>query len=96
MWNKKHAQAVIIPSEREKGTSKFRFGNVIALGEGTDFDKFLFSFINSYSYYDPGNKIENISSKKPKQKTRNQIRIKAADLSILYDKCEEINLLTLK
>ncbi len=96
MWNKKHAQAVIVPCEKKTGTNKFRYGNVVALGEGTNFTKFLFSLINGNCYYDPATNMTNISSKKPKLHQRNPLRIKPIKLPVLYDKCEEINLLTLK
>ena len=97
MWNKKHAQTAYIPCEKnKKHNSLYRYGNVVALGEGTNFDKFLFSLINGNVFYDPGIKLENISSKMPKSKRRSQIRIKAKDIHHLYEKCEEINLLKLK
>ena len=91
MWNKKHAQTVYVPCK--KNDLFYRYGHVVALGEGTNFDKFLFSLINGSIYYDPGIKLENISTQKPKSKKRSQIRIKAKDIPSLYEKCEEINLL---
>ncbi len=94
MWNKKHAQAVYVPSE--KNNLSYRYGHVVALCEGTNFDKFLSSLINGNIYYDPGTKLENISTQKPKSKKRNQIRIKPKDIPSLYEKCEEINLLNFK
>ena len=94
MWNKKHAQAVYVPSE--KNELSYRYGHVVALGEGTNFDKFLSSLINGNIYYDPGIKLENISTQKPKSKKRSQIRIKPKDIPSLYEKCEEINLLNFK
>ena len=97
MWNKKHAQTAYIPCEKNKEhNSLYRYGYVVALGEGTNFDKFLFSLINGDIYYDPGIKLENISSQTPKSKKRSQIRIKAKDIPYLYEKCEEINLLNIK
>jgi hypothetical protein len=82
-WNKKHNQAAFIPSVRQNSPIRqYMYGNLIRLGEGTDFMKFLHAIENNKVYYDPGIKVENISSKKPKSKARNQIRINSKDVGV--------------
>ncbi len=59
------------------------YGNKIILGVGTDFQLFLAQMALGNIVYDPGIKMENISSK-PKIKKRSQFRIKSQHLSSLY------------
>ncbi len=92
-WNRKHAQAAYIPSMCEKDHPRYRYGNLIHLGTGTDFLKFLKAVASGIVYYDPGIKLENASSGKAKTKTRSQFRIKFKDLKGLYDSMEIIDIL---
>ena len=95
-WQKKHAQTVYIPSQKKINIKQFyRYGHIVALCEGTNFNKFLSSFINESVFYDPGISLKNISSSKPKSKKRSQLRTKPNDIPLLYNKCEEVNLLNL-
>ena len=83
-WNRKHNQACYVPSlsetERER---RYKYGNNIILGTGTDFQLFLAQMANGNIYYDPGIKMENVSTK-PKIKKRSQFRIKSQFLPNLY------------
>lgn len=42
--------------------------------------------------HDPGCKVEDASSAKPKAKARNQFRITVNRLNVLYDKIEAVDL----
>jgi hypothetical protein len=88
-WNRKHAKAVYVPSMRRlEPTIQYCYGNIIRLGEGTDFYKFLKAIAAGVVYYDPGIKLENISTQKPISKRRSQFRIKQTDISDLYQSFE--------
>lgn len=92
-WNRKHNQACYVPSISETtGTRKYKYGNQVILGMGTDFQLFLKQLAKGNIYYDPGIKMENISVK-PKIKKRSQFRIKSEYLRNLY-KSSEIVVLT--
>lgn len=92
-WNRKHNQACYVPSLSEKNIErKYKYGNEIILGTGTDFQLFLAQMAIGNIYYDPGIKLENISTK-PKIKKRSQFRIKSGFLPNLYKQNEIINVL---
>ena len=83
-WNRKHNQACYVPSLSETtGERKYKYGNKIILGTGTDFQLFLRQMAVGNIYYDPGIKMENVSIK-PKIKKRSQFRIKSQFLGELY------------
>ena len=83
-WNRKHNQACYVPSLSETETErKYRYGSKIILGSGTDFQLFLSQMALGNIYYDPGIKMESISTK-PKIKKRSQFRIKSKYLPNLY------------
>lgn len=83
-WNRKHDKACYVPSLSEKnGERKYKYGNNIILGIGTDFQLFLSEMAKGNIYYDPGIKLENMSTK-PKIKKRSQFRIKSKYLPELY------------
>lgn len=93
IWNRKHSKAVYVPSERRgnKDNYQFRYSRYVYLGEGTSFSRFLLAFQEGKVYYDPGIKVENISSG-PTAKHRSQFRVKAKDLSVLYNQWEKLDL----
>lgn len=83
-WNRKHNQACYVPSISAKnGERKYKYGHTVILGNGTDFQLFLNQMALGNIYYDPGIKLENLSTK-PKTKRRSQFRIKSQHLSTLY------------
>lgn len=91
-WNRKHAQAAYIPSEKGPGQiPQYRFGHTVALGSGTDFGKFLSAMAKQSIYYDPGIKVENLSTN-PKAKKRSQFRIRPPLIPDLYDDMEMVKL----
>ena len=90
-WNRKHNLACYVPSLSETGPErKYKYGNKILMGTGTDFQLFLKDMDEGKIYYDPGIKMENASSK-PKIKRRSQFRIKSEFLKTLYKSCELID-----
>jgi len=91
-WNRKHNQACYIPSLCDKTDGiKYKYGNNIILGTGTDFQLFLKQMDIGNIYYDPGIKMENVSTN-PKIKKRSQFRIKSQNLSNLYKNNEIVTL----
>lgn len=84
-WKTKHAQAAFVPSEgRRIGDREYRYGRSILLGEGAEFRLFLNAVHEGKVYYDPGIKLEGISSAKPTSKKRSQFRVSSKDLAALY------------
>jgi hypothetical protein len=92
-WNRKHNQACYLPSINNKEKErKYKYGNRAILGMGTDFQLFLKEMAIGHIYYDPGIKMENVSTN-PKIKKRSQFRIKSSNLNNLYKEHEIINLI---
>ncbi len=92
-WNRKHDKACYVPSQSKTiGDRKYKFGNNVILGTGTDFQFFLSQMAIGNIYYDPGIKLENISTK-PKIKKRSQFRIKSRFIPNLYKKNEIVNVI---
>jgi hypothetical protein len=90
-WKKKHAQAIYIPSMCDSSNGKkYSYSPVVKLCEGTDFLKFLKAISLQNIYYDPGIKMENVSTT-PKIKRRSQFRVKIGDLDSLYHKVREVD-----
>ncbi len=97
IWNRKHAQAVYIPSlKRDEPRLQYQYGQVVHLGNGTDFLRFLGALSEGHIYYDPGIKLEKMSSPKPVVKRRSQFRIKFKELGSLYKSFEEVDISTTK
>jgi hypothetical protein len=92
-WNRKHAQAVYVPaiSQRVGELNEYRYGELVRMGEGTDFLRFLKCVAEGTVYYDPGIKVENVSTR-PRSKRRNQFRIKSGEIGALYSKLTVVSL----
>jgi hypothetical protein len=91
-WNRKHNQACYVPSISEKAPErKYQFGDKVILGTGTDFQLFLTEMYLGHVFYDPGIKMENVSTM-PKVKRRSQFRIKSVHLNNLYNTSELVAL----
>jgi hypothetical protein len=92
-WNRKHNKACYVPSLSEKEPAlKYRYGNKVILGNGTDFQLFLNQMSMGNIYYDPGIKLENASGE-GKTKRRSQFRMKSKFINSLYRKNETIDVL---
>ena len=92
-WNRKHDKACYVPSQSISSEDrKYKYGNNVILGTGTDFQLFLYQMALGNIYYDPGIKLENISTN-PKIKKRSQFRIKSKFLPNLYKINEIVNVI---
>lgn len=94
-WKAKHAHAAFVPSQVSKAIERqYRFGRNILLGEGAEFRLLLMAFHEGKVYYDPGIKLEGVSTETSKVKPRSQFRVKSKNLPALYrdsrivDACE--------
>lgn len=93
-WNRKHNQAVYVPSEsRKNGSTYYRYGRRVQLGQGTDFTKLLAAIHAGALYYDPGIKLEMPAGKRPRTKSRSQFRMKSTDLGALYYRWSEMDVI---
>ena len=91
-WNRKHNKAVYIPSQCIQSPERqYWYGNLIRIGNGTDFLKYLQAMAEGKVYYDPGIKLENASTN-PRTKRRSQFRIKSANLPALYHSMDIVDL----
>jgi len=91
-WNRKHDKACYVPSLSQPDDGRnYKYGNNVILGTGTDFQLFLKEMANGHIYYDPGIKLENMSTK-PAIKKRSQFRIKSENLANLYKVNEIVDL----
>jgi hypothetical protein len=95
-WKAKHAHAAFVPSQAVTvGERQYRYGRGIMLGEGAEFRLFLNAVHRGTIYYDPGIKLEGVSTPSPKAKKRSQFRVGSRDIPSLYitsrlvDACEE-------
>lgn len=83
-WKRKHAEAVYVPARsKTESHRQYYFGDMVKLGEGTNFEKFLSGMSERLVIYDPGSRIRHVHSK-PEPKKRNQFRIAVKELSGLY------------
>lgn len=84
-WKAKHAQAAYVPCQQLLAPSRqYRYGRNILLGEGAEFKLLLKAFHEGSVYYDPGIKLEGISTSKPVWKKRSQFRVNSKNLASLY------------
>jgi len=91
-WNRKHNKAVYIPSRCVQSPERrYWYGNLIRIGTGTDFLKYLQAMAEGKVYYDPGIKLENASTT-PRTKQRSQFRIKSSNLPALYHSMDIVDL----
>lgn len=91
-WNRKHRNAVYVPSEhRTEPKNQYRYFNRVLMGEGTDPLYLLDALQAQTIYYDPGIKLVGLNSAKPETKKRSQFRVKLKDLSSLYDSLDEVD-----
>jgi len=87
-WNRKHNQAVYVPSLFRSPPPEYAFGEQIRLCEQTDFFLLLDAIEIGIVYYDPAIKI--VGAESPKR--RSQFRIKEPSITRLYAKHETVNL----
>jgi len=92
-WKKKHSKAAYIPSvasDTADGVRAYHYGKTVRLYEGTNIDRLLGGVAERKVYYDPGIKMEQVSTKGLVKK-RSQFRIKSKDLDSLYDNLDTLD-----
>lgn len=84
-WKVKHARAAFVPAQQRLDPERqYRYGRNILVGEGAEFALLLLAIHEGKVYYDPGIKVEGVSTSSPKSKKRSQFRVSSKDLSTLY------------
>lgn len=84
-WKMKHAHAAFVPAQQRLVPERqYRYGRSILLGEGAEFGLFLEAMEAGKVYYDPGIKVERVSTEKPLTKRRSQFRVSSKDIPMLY------------
>ena len=93
-WKRKHSQAVYVPCLRRSAASgnEYHYGSDVELGIGTDFEMYLSALVQGMVYYDPGIKVENASTERPRVKQRSQFRINHRNIYSLYKKLEFVDI----
>jgi len=93
-WKRKHARAVYIPCIRrtQSGIHEYQYGKDVELGTGTNFEMVLSAMNLGTVYYDPGIKLEDATSGKPKLKRRSQFRVNHKHLDTLYKTFEFVDI----
>lgn len=91
-WARKHAKAVYVPSMSRQTDSKrqYCYGNHLRLARRTDSLRLLAALASRSVYYDPGIKLEDASTPKPKTKRRSQFRIASKTIGVLYEELEMV------
>jgi hypothetical protein len=85
IWNRKHAQAVYVPSlAKQEPVRQYSYGGSVRLAEGTDFTRLIKAVAAGAVYYDPGIKLEGVSTDAPETKRRSQFRVRSSELGQLY------------
>jgi hypothetical protein len=88
-WSRKHAKAVYVPSQCRKGQGRqYHYGHRVRLAQRTDSLRLLRALAKGDVYYDPGIKLENVSSARPVCKRRSQFRIASKSIAALYESVE--------
>lgn len=88
-WSHKHTKAVYVPSNLQKEPMRqYRYGNKVRLAQKTDALRLLKAMAKGAVYYDPGIKLENASTEKPKNKRRSQFRVASKNITALYETVE--------
>lgn len=94
-WKTKHSNVVFVPGVASETTPRqFRFDRKVKLGIGTDFFRVLEAIKAGSVVYDSGLWV-NPEGKVPKEKgkERHQIRVRPGDISDLYRKVEDVDVL---
>jgi hypothetical protein len=91
-WRAKHTRCVYVPSvQRDHNGVEYQFGSRVGLGQGTSFELLASALGRGAVFYDPGLKLEHVSSSHPIPKRRNQIRVGFRNVADLYDVFESVD-----
>jgi hypothetical protein len=89
-WSRKHLRAVYVPSMRRKDPSwQYCYGSRVRLAQRTDSLYLLAALASGAVYYDPGIKLEHVSTT-PKVKCRSQFRVGSKNINSLYEIVETV------
>jgi hypothetical protein len=90
-WSHKHSKAVYVPSKRKTEPKwQYAYGDKVRSAQGTDSLRLLRAFAAGAMNYDPGIKLENASTDRPKSKKRSQFRVASKNISALYNTVETL------
>ncbi len=91
-WSRKHTRAVYVPSmRRTEPRWQYAYGPHIRLAQRTDGLRLLNALACGEVYYDPGIKLEEESSPKPKAKKRSQFRVASKRIAMLYEMVQTVD-----
>ena len=91
-WNRKHRLAAYVPSRKiTTPVLSYAYGHTVHLAEHTDHELFLAGLANGSVYYDPGIKVEKVSTENPRSKKRSQFRIHVKNLRSLYKTMDAVD-----
>lgn len=94
-WQRKHALAAYVPVVSSgHSPPEFSFGNLVHLARHTRFELFLRALDDGLVVYDPGIKLEKQPDGTWKPKARSQFRISFKSLDRLYEKFDEVDVLS--
>jgi hypothetical protein len=89
-WSRKHSKAVYVPSQcRKEPRRQYIYGDTVRLAQRTNSLLLLQALAAGAVYYDPGIKLEHVSTK-PKIKRRSQFRVASKDISTLYETVDTV------
>ena len=78
-----------MPSQcRKEPARQYTYGGRVRLAQRTDSLRLLKALSSGAVYYDPGIKLEQVSSAKPSHKQRSQFRIASKNIAALYETVE--------
>lgn len=96
-WQRKHAQAAYLSSKKRVDAQfgdQFAYDSKVKLGTGTDFFKFLDALARQDVFLDPGGSAWPTTDGSWEKHARSQFRIRHRRLGSLYEKYEEVDLLS--
>ncbi|HLP77466.1 MAG TPA: MvaI/BcnI family restriction endonuclease [Candidatus Paceibacterota bacterium] len=89
-WSRKHMRAAYVPSmRRTEPRWQYAYGGRVRLAQRTDPLRLLAALASGAVYYDPGIKLEHVSTK-PGVKRRSQFRIASKNIAALYETVEMV------
>jgi hypothetical protein len=92
-WSRKHTRAAHMPSMRRTEPHwQYAYGARVRLAQKTDGLRLLKALASGAVYYDPGIKLEQVSSAKPAAKKRSQFRVASKNIAALYETLEAVEL----
>lgn len=90
-WSRKHTRAAYVPSMRRTEPHwQYAYGARVRLAQKTDGLRLLKALASGAVYYDPGIKLEQVSSPKPTAKKRSQFRVASKNIAELYETLEAV------